>query len=224
VSRSSDSAAVIGLGDAAAARAVLVGFLERLPELDPLVRQLVGDEPMVLKLELREPLLTVALDLGAHPLAVRVGTAEAGTVALCATADDLHALLAGAITVGAAITRKRVVARGSAARLMRVMPFFFLAPDLYPQHLVALGRDDLLPMAAPATAATPEEPVNSLVSRLAYAAGFALGLVKTRLVRDLDVLGALAALGRGLERARARGSSTRRGPGLDRAMDPRAKA
>jgi hypothetical protein len=195
--------------DASAARAVVGGFLERLPSLDPLVRELVGDEPMVLKLELREPPLTVALDLGARPLAVRFDTAEAGTVALCAKADDLHALLAGAISVGGAITRKRVVVRGSAARLMRAMPFFFLAPYLYPQHLADLGRDDLLPAAPAATtpaaaaaAATTEAPVNSLVSRLAYAAGFALGLLKTRFVRDLDVLGALAALGRGLERAR----------------------
>jgi len=194
--------------DASAARAVVGGFLERLPSLDPLVRELVGDEPMVLKLELREPPLTVALDLGARPLAVRFDTAEAGTVALCAKVDDLHALLAGAISVGGAITRKRVVVRGSAARLMRVMPFFFLAPYLYPQHLAALGRDDLLP-AAPVGAATTEAPMNSLVSRLAYAAGFALGLLQTRLVRDLDVLGALAALGRGLERARAARSGPR---------------
>ncbi|MBI5481931.1 MAG: SCP2 sterol-binding domain-containing protein [Deltaproteobacteria bacterium] len=196
--------------DAAAARAVLGGFLLRLPPLDPLVRTLVGDEPMVLKLELREPALTVAVDLGARPLAVRFDTAEAGAVALSATADDFHALLGGAMTVGAAITRKRVLVRGSAARLMRVMPFFFLAPYLYPQHLAAVGRADLLPAAAaPPTTVTTEEPVNALVSRLAYAAGFALGLVKTRLARDLDVLAALAALGRGLERARSTGPGPR---------------
>ena len=202
--------------DAAAARAVLGGFLQRLPALDPLVRLMVGDEPLVLKLEVRDPALAVAIDLGAHPLAVRLDATEAGTVALGATADDLHAILGGALTMGAAITRKRVVVRGSAARLMRVMPLLLFAPHLYPQHLAALGRVDLVPAATapaaastPATALTSEEPVNALVSRLAYAAGLALGLLQTRLVRDLDILGALEALGRGLQRARA----ARSGPG-----------
>ena len=199
--------------DAAAARAVLGGFFERLPALDPLVRTLVGDDPVVLKVELRDPVLRVAVDLGAHPLAIRFDGAEAGTVAIAATADDFHALLGGALGMGAAITRKRVVARGSAARLMRVMPLFFVAPFLYSQHLAALGRDDLAPQApAPSPAVASEEPVNALVSRLAWAAGFALGLLKTRLVRDLDVLGALAALGRGLERARAAPSRSDPGP------------
>lgn len=207
-----DPAAASGLGEPIVARAVLGGFFERLPALDPLVRQLVGDDPVVLKVELREPALRIAVDLGAHPLAIRFDTAEAGTVALAATAADFNAVLGGALTMGAAITRKRVVVRGSAARLMRVMPLFFVAPHLYAQHLAALGRDDLAPPAlAPSTAAAPEEPMNALVSRLAYAAGFALGLLKTRLVRDLDVLGALEALGRGLQRAR--GAPPRSGPG-----------
>ncbi len=198
----SDPAAVIGLGDGAAAREVLGGFFERLPALDPLVRTLIGDDPVTLKVELRDPALRVALDLGAHPLAIRFDTAEAGTVGLAATADDFHALLGGALGMGAAITRKRVVVRGSTARLMRVMPLFFVAPYLYHQHLAALGRDDLAPRAVAPPAASPEEPMNTLVSRLAWAAGYALGLLQTR-VRDLDLLGALAALGRGLERARA---------------------
>jgi hypothetical protein len=201
--------------DAAEARAVLGSFLERLPALDPLVRELIGrgGEVGVLKLEVRDPAFSAVVDLGAHPLVVRFDTGEAGAVALVATAADLHAVLCGTVTVGAAITRKRVLVRGSAARLMRAMPIFLLAPYLYPQHLAALGRTDLLPPAAPPCASTTpaaappaattmEAPVNALVSRLAYVAGLALGLLKTRLVRDLDLLGALAALGRGLERAR----------------------
>ncbi len=188
--------------DAGEARDVLGGFFERLPAVDPIVRALIGDDPVVLTIELREPALRVAIDLGARPLAIRFETAEAGTVALAATADDLHAVLGGALGMGAAITRKRVVVHGSTARLMRVMPLFFVAPHLYRQHLAALGRADLAPRAAAPPTDTSEEPVNALIGRLAYAAGFALGLLKTRLVRDLDVLGALAALGRGLERAR----------------------
>lgn len=190
--------------DAVAAATIIGGFLSRLPALDPLVRALVGDEPMVLVLELRDPPLRVAIDLGAHPLRVTFGSTASGTVALSATADDFHAVLLGTLPIGAGITQKRLVTRGSTARMMRVMPVFFVAPVLYAEHLEAIGREDLLAAAKapPASALTPEEPMNAVVNRLAWAAGFALGMLKRRVAKDLDILAAVEAMGRGLQRAR----------------------
>jgi hypothetical protein len=193
--------------DAGAARAALGGFLERLPALDPLLRALVGDDPAVLRLEARDPGFAAVVDLRARPLRVALDAATPGTVTITATADDLHALFAGTLGPGAGLTRRRLVTRGSAAAMMRVMPILFLAPYLYPLHLAAIGRSDLTTgLAAPPPPPDPEEPVNALVARIAYVSGLCLGLLQRRVAADLDLFGALAALGRGLVRGRAAGA------------------
>jgi hypothetical protein len=217
---------VTRFADAAEARAVLGGFFARLPAVDPLVRALLGDTPLTLRVEARAPRLALVVDLGPRPLAVRFDAPDPGTVALTARADDLHDLLTGALPVGAGLTRKRLLARGSAARLMGVMPLLFLAPPLYREHLAALGRRDLLPPAAPphrgAAVPAPEDPMNALVARLAWLAGYALGFARTRLGREVDLLGALEALGRGLDRAAAAPPAAAAAPPA--AAPPRAAA
>ncbi len=185
---------------------VIGGFFRELPRLDPIIREIVRHTPLVMKLELSDPPLDAELDLTATPLAVRFGSAASGSIGLAGTAADFHRVLLGRLPVAVGINQKKLLVRGSTARMMKVVPLFYIVPYIYPSFLEAIGRADLLEPGErpPLHGPRPREgTMNQIIAALAYLAGYGLGLLKRHLNPRLDLLAALEAMGRGLSRAAA---------------------
>jgi len=183
---------------------VIGGFLRELPRLDPVIREIVQQTPLVVKLELSDPPLDAELDLTCTPLAARMGSAASGTVGLGASASDFHRVLLGRLPVAVGINRKLLLVRGSTAKMMKVVPLFYVVPYIYPSYLETIGRTDLLEPGEPPLL-HGERPVegtmNQIISALAYLAGYGLGFLKRSVAPRLDLLAALEAMGQGLSRA-----------------------
>jgi len=181
-------------------RQVLGGFFERFSGLDPIIREAVGRQPLVLKLELVDPALSVRIDITRSPLLVSFDSDDLGTVGMSAKADEFHDLLLGSYSLAEGINNKRLVVRGATAKLMKAVPLFFLAPHLYPFYLESIGRSDLLgrgklPLLHGERAM--EDIMTKLMSIIAYPVGLVLGLVK-RVAPGLDVVAVLESMGSGL--------------------------
>ena len=185
-------------------RTVIGGFLERFPALDPILRQALRGERMVMKVELTDPEFRAEIDSTCDPLAVRLDSTTDGTIGMSGPADHFHLLLLGRLSMAVAINHKKLLVRGSTAKLMNSAPLFYLAPYLYPFYLASLGRSDLIangPRPVLHLAPIKEDPMTWIVNRLAWLSGYALGLVKKHLAPTLDVVTTLESLGQGMERA-----------------------
>jgi hypothetical protein len=185
-------------------RAVIGGFLARFPRLDPILREALGHERMVMKLELTGPGFAAEIDAGITPLAVRFDATGEGMIALAGPAENFHHLLLGRLPLAVAINQKKLLVRGPASKLMKSAPLFYLAPYLYPFYLESIGRSDLVLVGGRPLLHAPrtkEEPMNRIVNKLAWLIGFALGTIKKRFAPRLDVVSALESLGQGLARA-----------------------
>jgi hypothetical protein len=180
---------------------VIGGFLRIFPRLDPLLREITGQILLLLKLELSKPELLAEIDFTKNPLEVRFGTGTDGTVGMACTADDFHLVLLGLLPIGTGVNHARLLMRGSTARMMDVVPLFYVAPAVYPFYLESIGRADLIieqdrpPLHG---RRDPEDAMTKIVSVLAYTAGYALGLIKSNIAPRLDIVTALEAMGKGL--------------------------
>ena len=185
-------------------REVMGGFFETFTRIEPLVRELTGRAPLVLKLELWEPELKLEIDLAQMPLKLEFGSEAQGTVGMRGPADRFHELLLGAFPLAVGINRKILTVRGSTARLMQAVPLFYLAPRLYPLYLESVNRSDLIVTGVRAPLHLDEKtegPMNWIISRIAYLGGYAIGFIKRRISPGLDIFAALESLGKGLARA-----------------------
>jgi hypothetical protein len=183
---------------------VIGGFLRELPRLDPLIREIVQHNPLVMKLELSDPPLDAELDLTCTPLAVRMDSSASGAVGLAGSCSDFLRVLLGQLPVAVGINRKKLLVRGSTAKMMKVVSLFYMVPYIYPSYLESIGRADLLEPGErpPLHGERPlEGTMNKIISALAYLAGYGLGLLKRNLTPRLDILAALEAMGQGLSRA-----------------------
>ena len=183
---------------------VIGGFFRELPRLDPVIREIVQQSALVVKLELSDPPLDAELDLTCTPLAVRMGSAVSGTVGLAGSCSDFHRVLLGQLPVAVGINRKKLLVRGSTAKMMKVVPLFYVVPYIYPSFLEAIGRTDLFePGERPLLHGerSREGMMNKIISALAYLAGYGLGFLKRSVAPRLDILAALEAMGQGLSRA-----------------------
>ena len=183
---------------------VIGGFLRRFPSLDPLLKELTGHAPMLLKLELAEPELSAEINLARSPLEVRIGSDAGGTVGMSSTSDNFHRLLLGLFPLAVGINRKKIVVRGSIAKLMKAVPMFYVAPSIYPFYLESIGRADLLidgerlPLHEKIKT---EDTMTKIISILAFVIGYALGFIKKHLAPNLDILTTLESMGLGLLKA-----------------------
>lgn len=180
----------------ASARAeAILGFLSRLPELEPLIRSVLPRAGATARVEVRSGgragARSVLLDLGARPLRVTRDVAAAGAaVTVAGEAEDLHAIFAGELDAGLAFGERRLLLRGSALQLGRFLPLLELAPLLY-RHTEAV-------MDAPAEPRRlVEVQLQSIAERLAFVAGFAFARARG-LLPGLDLFPIARALGRGL--------------------------
>ncbi len=183
----------------ARAEAILC-FLERLPELEPLLRAALPRAAASARVELRSGgharARSLLLDLAARPLRVERELAASGcALSVAAEAEDLHAILLGELDPGRAFGERRLLLRGSPLQLGRFLPLLELAPILYRPR-----REDTMDESRPRRVA---RGVQSLAERLAFGAGFAFARLR-RLLPELDLFPIARALGRGLAAADGR--------------------
>lgn len=180
---------------------VIGGFLRIFPKMEPLMREAIGHKKMALKLELSDPDLTAEIDFTRSPLEIRFKTKAEGAIALTTTADHFHRLLLGILPIGPGVNHKQILIRGSVANLMSGVALFYLAPTIYPFFLESIGRKDLiLPGKRPPLHGEKilEDKMTKIVSPLAFLLGYALGLLKKHLAKNLDIVAALESMGKGL--------------------------
>jgi len=180
---------------------IVGGFLRKFPKIDPVLKSASDYTPMMLKLELTEPELTAEIDLVPSPLEIRFGSNAFGTIGMSGPADNFHELLQGYLSMAIAINEKRLMVRGSMAKLMKAVPLFYISPAIYPFYLESIGRSDLLLKGSRPllhTAIPREDKMTKIIAVLAYLVGYALGFVKARIAPKLDIVDTLESMGKGL--------------------------
>ncbi len=183
---------------------VIRGFLQTLPGLEPVIREITKHEELVMKLELSEPKLNAVIDLSRKPLKIDLDSDAFGHIGMAGSGQTFHEFLLGRQSMATAINHRKLVVRGPTSKLMKITPMFFVVPYIYPFYLQSIGRSDLIGEGRIATlhlALPLEGNMNKIVSAMSYAAGYALGIIKTKLTPDLNIIAALESLGKGLDQA-----------------------
>jgi len=199
-------------------------MFSRLDQVEPLIRIILSNARLSASLTFRgETERSVLLDLRPDPLKIAVDDIpEPGEIQVAVPAEIMHEIMLGRMHPGEALGRRELLLRGSSAKLAKFIPLFEFAPLLYREHLVAMGAYDLLGSAAPK--AGPEEITDSggfmqmskhlrklrqasektlvkLVQDAAYAAGYGMGTLRHRFLRNMNLFDVLAAMSRGVEAA-----------------------
>lgn len=207
---------------------LLVSFFERLGPLEGLVRIILGGAPLSARLTFRgDPTGEVRLDYASRPARIDTGTGlPPGRIQVAIDAGVMHRVLLGEMHPGEALGRRELLLRGSASDLGRFIPLLGFAPLLYREHLADLGLDGFRrpgPGAqAPATQEGPmasgrfqgdpiplrtlsagERAVFKAIEEAAYAAGYGVGMLRHRVLRNLSLFEVLTAMSRGVEAATA---------------------
>lgn len=207
---------------------LLVSFFERLGPLEGLVRIILKDAELSARLTFRgDPPGEVRLDYGVRPARIDVGVGRpSGRLQVSIDAAVMHRVLLGELHPGEALGRRELLLRGSAADLARFIPLLGFAPMLYREHLADLDHDghrrprpggaalaveegfmeqtrfrgDPIPLRSLGVA---ERAVLGMIEEAAYAAGYGVGLLRHRFLRNLSLFDVLGALSRGVDAAAA---------------------
>ena len=198
----------------------LASFFHRLATIDRIARVIVSDAKLSARLTFRgRPDRSVRLEFTSGPLRV----VDDDTALLKADVDVAmdagvaHEVFLGRLAPGEAFGRRQMLLRGSAAQLARLIPLFDFAPALYREHLADIGwegferrsgwaplrENNMATSSHKHPALVPERSPGvqvacRAVESLAYGLGFAVGVMRHRVVRDLDLFDVIAAASRGI--------------------------
>jgi hypothetical protein len=201
--------------------ATLASFFHRLATIDRIARVIVSDAQLSARLTFRgRPDRSVRLEFTSGPLRVVDDDSPLlkADVDVAMDAGVAHEVFLGRLAPGEAFGRRQMLLRGSAAQLARLIPLFDFAPALYREHLADIGwegfvrRSGWAPLRENNMATSPSYTHTALgpersagvqvacraVESLAYGLGFAVGLVRHRVVPDLDLFDVIAAASRGI--------------------------
>ena len=201
----------------------LTTFFERMGELEPIMRIVLGGAEVSAMLTFRgEPDRRVLLDFTQTPARIAVDDeTHAARIQLAVPATVMHEVLLGRLHPGEAFGRRELLIRGRASDLARFLPLMDFAPLLYREHLADRG----VPGFARSTGYAPcgkeaemdgrskdgiprmlrersQRAVRKLVDETAYAAGYGLGLLRHRFFENMSLFDLLGAMSRGLDAAR----------------------
>jgi hypothetical protein len=123
---------------------VIKDFFSRLSAIDPLIKELLEYDDSLLKVELRNPRLDIALDFAKTPLEVHPNSDAFGTIGMGAEVGVFHELLLGHLGIARALSHRKLIIRGALSRLMKITTLMALTPDVYPLYLRSVGREDLI--------------------------------------------------------------------------------
>lgn len=202
----------------------LASFFHRLATIDRIARVIVSDAELSGRLTFRgKPSRSVRLEFTSAPLRVvdDDGALHKADVEMAMDAAVAHEVLLGRLAPGEAFGRRQMLLRGSAAQLARLIPLFDFAPALYREHLADIGwegferRSGWAPLREINMATSPSYAHPALVPErapavqiacramesVAYGLGFAIGVMRHRIMPDLDLFDVLAAASRGISDA-----------------------
>ena len=181
-------------------------FLERLGDLDRVLRIIVSDARLRVRFTIRgSPERTVLLDFAEEPVRSHADDgSHAPDVMVTMTSETWHRVLLGNLAPGEALGRRELLLRGSASDLARCIPLFDFAPMLYREHVATErrpgGKERTMPTIGSRDVALP---LSRLTGTAAYVLGFGLGMVRRR-VPGISLFDLLGAMSRGLEDAAKR--------------------
>lgn len=225
MSGSGDQVQRPGVGSAAAVGRSrwLTSFFERLAPLDPVLRIILQQAPLSVRIELRgDDPHVLLLDFGVEPVRIVVDQPERdGALRVAVPSDVLHRVLLGQLSAGEALGRRELLLRGAASDLARFVPLFDFAPLLYRDHLADLdvagferrraapsNREERMSHAkrdrgwlAFGGSRRPEAALARVVEQAAFAAGYGVGTLRHRYLRSLSLFEVMAAMARGVAAA-----------------------
>jgi hypothetical protein len=201
----------------------LATFYERLPAFDGMMRAILPEAELSAEMIFRgDPEKRVLLDFASRPLRVLVDDdTRHGQVRMAAEGSVMHDVMIGKLAPGVAVARRQILMRGSGADLARFMPLFAITPLLYREHLADVGLEGFarpsgwaplkeIVMAEKEFKGDPiplekrsrlQEIMYQRINESAFALGFAMGKVRTRLLKNLSLFEVMGAMSKGMEAA-----------------------
>jgi 2-oxoisovalerate dehydrogenase E1 component len=124
---------------------VMRTFFERVQQEEEVVEALV-EADLIIRFKYRDPEGTITIDLTRKPIAVHFGPTDiAADVEMTSSADISHLFWLGKLNVPRAIATRKIVARGSVPKALKLLPAIKPAFDIYLQVLRELGYGELIP-------------------------------------------------------------------------------
>lgn len=201
---------------------LLLTFLQRFDDLEAIVRIITSGARLSALLTFRgEPMKRVLMDLSTSPMRIDVDDGDGGLGGrgdIWVTIDDerMHEVFLGSLAPGKALGRRQMLLRGSAAYLAKFIPLFDFAPVLYREHLADLGwprqiltspeRDTMNAeqnetISTRRSSSQPERWAQTALSGVAFGAGYTIGVLRFRVLKELSLFDLLTSLSQGLEAA-----------------------
>jgi hypothetical protein len=210
---------------------ILSSFFMRLESIEEIVRVFMGHARSSTLFTFRgTPEKKVLMDFRRSPARVSVvdGTTPAD-VLVTVKGDVMHEVLMGRVKPGVAMGRRELLMRGKVIDLTRIIPLFEIAPVLYREHLSDIGcpdgarrtqriasrEDTMTNQVAPGAPiglvalSRGERLAVKVTNELAYLVGYAVGLLRYRLFKKLNLFEVLSAMAHGLEAAEPTRKATR---------------
>jgi pyruvate/2-oxoglutarate/acetoin dehydrogenase E1 component/TPP-dependent pyruvate/acetoin dehydrogenase alpha subunit len=137
----------------------VMGGLFRRVKATPAIAARLLEGRMVVRFRWREPEGEATIDLRRAPIKYTLGASNLeADVELLQSADVAHRFWLGNLNVPQAIATRKVVAKGSLPKALKLLPAVKPAFELYRQVLVEQGLESLLAAAPPATGRRVRRP------------------------------------------------------------------
>lgn len=205
---------------------LITSFFQRLDSLEPVVRIILRGARLRAELTFHDGAdhQTVVLDYLRAPARITLGRPrQPGMIRMKIDSDIMHQVLLGQLHPGQALGRREMLLRGKPTDLARFIPLLDFAPLLYREHVLAQSvaqpgqspgaparkEKDMTasgdhPRAVRLTmAGRSEQALLKLVQQLAYAAGYGMGALRRRFMRNLSLFDVLSAMARGIAAAQS---------------------
>jgi hypothetical protein len=185
----------------------LAGFFKRLEGVQRIIRVVTGSARVDALIMLRGlPERRILLAFSRDPFGVDSDSREKGApVMMDIEGAVLHEVLTGRKSAAVALGRREMLIRGSPSDFARVIPLFWFGPALYRSHLRSFadvnGKEDGMKPVALVRYSVFERLCSAVMCGAAFATGWALGFVRRRVMKRLDLFSVLDSLRAGLERA-----------------------
>ncbi len=204
---------------------MLVSFFKRLEPLETILRIILSHARISALLTFRDGHEhKVLLDFSSDKAQVVVyPPTRSADIYVTVDAPVMHEVLLGHMNPGVAVSRRAMLLRGSPHHLARFIPLFDFGPVLYREHLCDLDseRSDvyLIPEMsckkessmgqntyngnplAPQTYPVHERVLFWCIGKLSYLVGYAMGMLRYRLLRRMSLFDVLLAMSKGLAAA-----------------------
>ncbi len=204
---------------------ILSSFYMRLASMEEIVRIVLSEAELSALLTFRgAPEKKVLLDYRRRPARLEVdGPEKSANIFLTIDADIMHEVMLDRVKPGVALAHREMLLRGSACDLAKFIQLLEFGPMLYDEHAADIGlegfarykNNSLLseeqlmnektfegnPIPVVKVSAG-EKAATGIINRLGYAVGYALGVLRYRLLKKLSLFEVLTWMSKGLEAAR----------------------